>query len=106
MWSGGRPLGRHHDECALEARMSMAWVPGSRRHMCPKAPRRSLRIVVVKGGCPVRIRIALYKNIPFSIRSTFCISLRTSTSRTLWRRAVVYASATSVLTSETTRRLT
>ena len=37
--------------------MSMAWVPGCRRHMCPKAPRRSLRIVVVSGGCPVRENI-------------------------------------------------
>ena len=25
--------------------------------MCPKALRRSLRIVVVRGGCPVRMRI-------------------------------------------------
>ena len=25
--------------------------------MCPKAHRRSLRIVVAKGGCPVRISI-------------------------------------------------
>ena len=46
--SGGRPLGRHHDEGGVEASMSMAWVPGCRQHVCPKAPRRSLRIVVVK----------------------------------------------------------
>ena len=26
--SGGRPLGRRHDGGGLEARMSMAWVPG------------------------------------------------------------------------------
>ena len=26
--SGGRPLGRRHDDGGLEARMSMAWVPG------------------------------------------------------------------------------
>ena len=32
--------------------MCMAWVPGSRRHMC-LAPRRILRIIVVSGGCPV-----------------------------------------------------
>ena len=37
--------------------MSMARVPGCIRQMCPKALRRSLRIVVVKGGCPVRISI-------------------------------------------------
>ena len=48
-----RPLGRRHDDGGVEARMSMAWVPGCRRHMCPKSPRRSLRIVVVIGGCPV-----------------------------------------------------
>ena len=40
--------------------MLMAWVPGCRRHMCPKAPRHSLRIVVVRGGCPVRIRIEAF----------------------------------------------
>ena len=38
--------------------MSMAWVPGCRRNMCPKAPRRSLRIVVVKNvGVSLRERI-------------------------------------------------
>ena len=47
-WSGGRPLGRHPDEGRVEARMSMAWVLGCRRHMRPKAPRRRFRIVVVK----------------------------------------------------------
>ena len=52
--SGGRPLGRRHDEGGMETRMSMAWVPGCRRHMRPRAPRRSLRIVFVSGGCPVR----------------------------------------------------
>ena len=52
--SGGRPLGRRHGEGGVEARMSMAWVPGCRRHMCPKAARRSLRIVVVGGGYLVR----------------------------------------------------
>ena len=36
------------------------WVPGFRRHMCPKAPRRSLRIVVVSGGCPVRVSIEAF----------------------------------------------
>ena len=40
--SGGRPLGRRHDNGGVEARMSMAWVPGCRRHMCPKAPRRNV----------------------------------------------------------------
>ena len=48
--SGGRPLGRRHDAGGAEAGMSMAWVPGCRRQMCPKAPRRSFRIVVVRGG--------------------------------------------------------
>ena len=28
--------------------------------MCPKAPRRGLRIVVVRGGCAVRIRIEAF----------------------------------------------
>ena len=55
--SGGRPLGRRHDAGGVEARMSIASVPGCRRHMCPNALRRSLRIVVVRGGCSVRIRI-------------------------------------------------
>ena len=58
--SGGRSLGRRHDEGGVEARMPMAWVPGCRRHMCPKAPTRRLRIVVVRGGCPVRIRIQAF----------------------------------------------
>ena len=35
--------------------MSMAWVPGCRRQVCPKALGRSLRIVVIRGGCPVRM---------------------------------------------------
>ena len=50
--SGGRPLGRRHDAGGVEARMLMAWVPGCRRQMCPKARRggrRSFRMVVVKG---------------------------------------------------------
>ena len=40
--SGGRPLGRRHDDGGVEARMSMAWVLGCRRQMCPKALRRSV----------------------------------------------------------------
>ena len=36
-WSGGRPLGRHHDEGGVEARMSMAWVPVSRARSHPVA---------------------------------------------------------------------
>ena len=40
--------------------MSLAWVPGYRRHMCPKAPRRSFRIVVVRGCCPLRVRIEAF----------------------------------------------
>ncbi len=31
--SGGRPLGRRHDEDGVEASMTMAWVPGCRRHI-------------------------------------------------------------------------
>ena len=34
--SGGRPLGRCRDEGGVEARMSMAWVPGCRRHYVPE----------------------------------------------------------------------
>ena len=30
--SGGRPLGRRHDEGGVDTRMSMACVPGGRRH--------------------------------------------------------------------------
>ena len=30
--SGGRLIGRRLDEGGVEARMSMAWVPGDRRH--------------------------------------------------------------------------
>ena len=59
-WNGGRPLGWRHDDGGVEARMSMAWVPGCRRHMCPKAPSRSLRIVVVSSGCPVRESIEAF----------------------------------------------
>ena len=53
--SGGRPL-----EGGVEARMSMAWVPGCRRQMCPKAAKRSIRIVVVSGGCLVRVSIVAF----------------------------------------------
>ena len=58
----GHPLGQHHDEGGVEARMLMAWVSGCKRFiiMCPKAPRRSFRIVVVRGGCPVLIRFAAF----------------------------------------------
>ena len=58
--SGGRPLGRRHDEGGVEARMSMAWVPGCRRQMCSNLLRRSLRIVVVRGGCLVRVSIEAF----------------------------------------------
>ena len=43
-------------EGGVEARRSLAWVPGYRRHMGPKAPRRSFRIVVVRAGCSVRVK--------------------------------------------------
>ena len=49
--SGGRPLGRGHDEGVVEARMPMDVMPGCRRYMRPKAPGRSLRIVFIRGGC-------------------------------------------------------
>ena len=58
--SGGRPLGRRHDGGGVEARMSMSWVPGCRRQMCPNALRCSLQIVVVTGGCPVRVSIEAF----------------------------------------------
>ena len=54
--SSWRPLGRRHDGGGVEARMSMAWVPGCRRQMCPNALSCSLQIVVVRGGCPERVR--------------------------------------------------
>ena len=41
--SGGRPLGRRHDDGGVEATLSMAWVPGCRRQMCPNALRRNLQ---------------------------------------------------------------
>ena len=46
--------------CGMEFRMSMAWVPGCRRQMCPNALRRSLQIVVARGGCPVRVSIEAF----------------------------------------------
>ena len=58
--SGGCPNGRRHGAGGVEARMSMAWVPDCRRQMCPKAPRRSFRIVVFRGGCPVRVSIEAF----------------------------------------------
>ena len=58
--SGGRPLGRRHDDGGVEARMSMAWVPGCRWQIWPKALTRSLQIVVVRGDCPVRVRIVAF----------------------------------------------
>ena len=42
IWSAQRSGG-------MEARMLMIWVPGCRLHLCPKAPRRSLRIIVIRG---------------------------------------------------------
>ena len=66
--SGGRPLGRRHDDGGVEARMSMAWVPGCRRHMCPKAPRRSLRIVVVSDmACHNKLQCGLLTTATNSI---------------------------------------
>ena len=56
---GGRPLGRRHDEggwrpeCRwLECRV----VDGI---LCPKARKRSLRSVVVRGGCPENLSTAV-----------------------------------------------
>ena len=58
--SGGRPLGRRRDDGGLEARMTMAWMPVSRRQICPNALRRSLWNVVVRGGCLVRVSIEAF----------------------------------------------
>ena len=58
IWSaqlrGGLPRGRRHEGGADDDRMAMPWVPGGRRHMCPKALTRRLRMVVISGCCPVR----------------------------------------------------
>ena len=43
--------------------MSMAWVSGCRRHMCPKVHRRSLRNIIVSGGCPMRVRIGGIRDV-------------------------------------------
>ena len=45
--------------------MSMAWVPGCRRQMCPNALRRSLQIVVARGGCPVRVSIEAFVTLSY-----------------------------------------
>ena len=58
--SGGRPRGRRHDDGGVEATMSMTWVPGCRRQMCPNELRCSLQIVAVRGGCPVRVSIEVF----------------------------------------------
>ena len=76
--SGGRPLGRRHGDGGLEARMSMAWVPGCRRQMCPNALRRSSRILVVRGGCLVRVSIeafvtSSYQRTPTMWQSAFVL---------------------------------
>ena len=57
--SGGRPLGRRHDVGGVESRKSMAWCRVA-DGMCPKAPSPSLRSVVVKGDCPVRVSIEAF----------------------------------------------
>ena len=50
IWSvqrrGGLQRGRRQEAGADDDRMSMPWVPDGRRHMCPKVPRRRLRMVV------------------------------------------------------------
>ena len=58
--SGGCHLGLRHDDGGLGPRMAMAWVPGCRRQMCPNALRRSLRSVVVRCGCLVRVSIEAF----------------------------------------------
>ena len=72
------PLGRRHDEGGVEARMLMALVPGCRRQMCPNALRRSLQIVVVRGGSPVRVIIEAfvtwsYQRMPTMRRKAFVL---------------------------------
>ena len=54
------PLGWRHGEGGVDARTSMVWVPGCRRHMCPKAPMRRFRSVVVRGDGPMRMRIEAF----------------------------------------------
>ena len=58
IWSvqrrGGLPRGRRQEGGADDDGISMPWVPGGRRHMCPKSLRRRLRMVVDSGCCPVR----------------------------------------------------
>ena len=67
--------------CVLlgDAMMQVGWRPectwrGCRAaggmHMCPKAPRRSFRIVVVRGGCPVRVSIEAFVSSHTSGRAT------------------------------------
>ena len=63
--SGGRSRGRRRAEGGVEASMSMAWVLGGRRQMCPKSLRRSLPIVVVRGGCPVRVIIMAFETYSY-----------------------------------------
>ena len=53
-------VGVLYDDGGLESRMPMAWVPGCRRQMCPNALRRILQIVVVRGGCSVRVSIEAF----------------------------------------------
>ena len=58
--------------------MSMTWVPGCRRQMCPNALRCSLQIVAVRGGCPVRVSIEVfvtysYQWTPTMRRSVFVL---------------------------------
>ena len=55
MWGGGRPLGQRHDDGGVEVKVAMTGVIDD--IMCSKAPRRSLQVIVVSEGCPVRVII-------------------------------------------------
>ena len=82
IWSvqrrGGLPRGRRQEGGADDDSMSMPWVPGGRRHMCPKAPRRRLRMVVVSGCCPVRAYTSVlvtrsYQRLPNILRKALVL---------------------------------
>ena len=62
--SGGRPLGRRHDVGGVEARISMAWVPGCRRLMGPKALRPCSHHSFGTGTVPERNRAPVFTPVP------------------------------------------
>ena len=58
--------------------MSMAWVPGCRRHMCPKAPRRSLLIVVVSLSPELRTKCLPNAEKCLDVREFFPLEIMTN----------------------------